>query len=89
VFRHASYKFIEYRKVAYGISLVVLALGVAAIFNGFDYGVEFKGGRSYTVRFDKPVNREEVGRSLAKTFGENPQIKTIGGNNQLDITTSY
>jgi SecD/SecF fusion protein len=89
VFRHASYKFIEYRKVAYGISLVVLALGIAAIFNGFDYGVEFKGGRSYTVRFDKPVNREEVGRSLAKTFGENPQIKTIGSNNQLDITTSY
>jgi SecD/SecF fusion protein len=89
VFRHASYKFIEYRKVAYGISLVVLALGVAAIFNGFDYGVEFKGGRSYTVRFDKPVNREDVGRSLAQSFGENPQIKTIGTNNQLDITTSY
>jgi SecD/SecF fusion protein len=43
IFKHAAYKFIEYRKVAYGISIVVLLLGVAAVFNGFDYGVEFKG----------------------------------------------
>ena len=89
VFRHASFKFIEYRKIAYGISFVVLALGVGAIFHGFDEGVEFKGGRSYTVRFDKPVNTEAVSQSLARSFGENPQIKTIGANNQLDITTSY
>jgi SecD/SecF fusion protein len=89
VFRHASYKFIEYRKVAYGISLVVLALGIGAFINGFDYGVEFKGGRSYQVQFDKPVNVEQVRSSLEKTFGETPVIKTRGSNNQLDITTSY
>ncbi len=89
IFRHASYKFIEYRKIAYGVSLVVLALGIGAIFNGFDYGVEFKGGRSYTVRFDNPVNVEQVRSSLEKSFGESPVIKTKGSNNQLDITTSY
>ena len=89
VFKHASYKFIEYRKIAYGISLVVLALGIGAIFNGFDYGVEFKGGRSYTVQFNKPVNVEQVRAGLEKSFGESPVIKTIGTNNQLDITTSY
>lgn len=89
IFKHASYKFIEYRKIAYGISLVVLALGIGAIFNGFDYGVEFKGGRSYTVRFDKPANVEQVRSSLEKSFGESPVIKTIGSNNQLDITTAY
>lgn len=32
---------------------------------------------------------EQVRNDLAATFGENPVIKTIGGNNQLDITTSY
>ena len=89
VFQHANFKFIEYRKVAYAISVVVLLLGVAALFNGFDQGVEFKGGRSYVVRFDKPVNVEQVRNDLAATFGENPVIKTIGGNSQLDITTSY
>jgi SecD/SecF fusion protein len=89
VFKHAAYKFIEYRKVAYGISFVVLALGIASIFNGFHEGVEFKGGRSYIVKFDKPANVEQVRNDLTAVFGESPVIKTIGSNNQLDITTSY
>jgi SecD/SecF fusion protein len=89
VFKHAAFKFIEYRKVAYVISFVVLALGIASIFHGFDEGVEFKGGRSYIVRFDKTANVEQVRNDLAKAFGESPVIKTIGSNNQLDITTSY
>ena len=89
IFKHANFKFIEYRKTAYIISGIVLLLGIASLFNGFDYGVEFKGGRSFIVRFDQPVNVEKVRNDLAATFGENPVIKTIGGNNQLDITTSY
>lgn len=89
IFKHANFKFIEYRKVAYGISLVVLALGIAAVFHGFDEGVEFKGGRSYIVRFDKQPNVEQIRNDLSAAFGEAPVIKTIGGNNQLDIITSY
>lgn len=89
IFKHATYKFIEYRKIAYGISVVVLILGVGSIFNGFDEGVEFAGGRSYTVKFDKPVQQELLTDDLKKVFGEIPIIKTVGTNNQLDITTSY
>jgi SecD/SecF fusion protein len=89
VFKHANFKFIEYRKVAYAISFVVLTLGIGAIFHGFDYGVEFKGGRSYIVKFDQQPNVEQIRQDLAVTFGESPVIKTIGANNQLDITTSY
>lgn len=91
VFQHAKFKFIEYRKVAYAISFVVLALGIASFFNGFDYGVEFNGGRSYTVQFDKKVGDiEKVREDLNKAFnGENTIIKTLGDNAKLDITTSY
>lgn len=89
IFKHASFKFIEYRKIAYGISFVVLALGIGSIFHGFDEGVEFKGGRSYVVRFDKKPNEEQVRQDLAAAFGEAATIKTIGTNNQLDITTAY
>jgi SecD/SecF fusion protein len=90
IFKHASYKFIEYRKVAYAISFVVLLLGVASFFNGFDEGVEFAGGRSYVIRFDKPVNTDALRDELKTVFeGETPIIKTVGSNNQLDITTSY
>lgn len=89
IFKHASYKFIEYRKVAYGISIVVLILGVASLFHGFDQGVEFKGGRSFMVSFNQVPNVEAIRNDLAKAFGEAPVIKTIGNDRQLDITTSY
>jgi SecD/SecF fusion protein len=91
IFKHAQYKFIEYRKVAYGISVVVLLLGIASFFNGFDQGVEFAGGRSYTIRFDKPQNVEQIRDRLKskEIFGESPIIKTVGSNSQLNITTAY
>lgn len=89
IFQKAQFKFIEYRKFAYALSAVIFVLGVASFFNGFDEGVEFAGGRSYTVKFDKPVNVEEVRNELKATFGEAPIIKTVNANNQLNITTSY
>jgi SecD/SecF fusion protein len=79
IFKHASYKFIEYRKYAYMISVVVLIAGVAAIFNGFDEGVEFAGGRSYTIKFDKKTTPDEVRESLKAAFGNEVAIvKTVG-----------
>ena len=89
IFKHASYKFIEFRKYAYGISIVVALLGVASLFYGFDKGVEFSGGYSYTIRFPKPVSPDNVRNDLQKVFGEYPVVKTIGSNSQLDITTAY
>lgn len=89
VFKHAAYKFIEYRKIAYGISAVVLVLGVSAFFNGFREGVEFRGGRSYVVNFYKPVNEESIRKDLGKVFAEEPVTKTYGSNSKLDITTDY
>jgi SecD/SecF fusion protein len=90
IFQHANYKFIEKRKIAYVISTIVLTLGVASFFNGFNYGVEFKGGRSYTVSFDKSLKNSDIQDDLSKSFGnEFPIIKTVGDNKHLNITTSY
>ena len=90
IFQHASYKFIEYRKVAYGISVVVLILGVGSFINGFEKGVEFKGGRSYTVQFDHNVNIDAIRNPLHTAFdGDFPVIKTVGDERHLEITTSY
>jgi SecD/SecF fusion protein len=90
IFKHASFKFIEYRKVAYGISVVVLLLGVGSYFNGFHEGVEFKGGRSYTVAFPQAVKNDAVRDDLKTAFeGDFPVIKTVGDSKHLNITTSY
>ena len=90
VFKHASFKFIEYRKVAYGISVLVLLLGIGSYFNGFHEGVEFKGGRSYTVAFPQAVKNDAVRDDLKTAFDDEfPVIKTVGDNRHLNITTSY
>jgi SecD/SecF fusion protein len=90
VFKNANFKFIEYRKVAYGISIVVLLLGVGSFFNGFHQGVEFKGGRSYTVQLPQAVKVDDVREDLKNAFeGDFPVIKTVIDNKHLNITTSY
>ncbi len=89
IFRKANINFVGMRKYTYIVSAIVLLLGVSTIFTGFDYGVEFQGGRSYTVKFDKTYTSEAVREKLRDAFGEFPVVKTIGTNNSLNITTSY
>ena len=91
VFKHANFKFIEYRKITYIISGVVLILGVAAIINGFDTGVEYAGGRSYTVQFNKEVSSEKLREVLAPVFeGKEPVVKSVNNSDKMyDIATSY
>jgi SecD/SecF fusion protein len=90
IFRNANYNFVKYRKLAYVISGIVLALGIASFFNGFKEGVEFSGGRSYVVKFDRPHNDDQIRNALQKVFEESPTVKTYGKNNdQFDITTDY
>jgi len=89
IFQHANIKFIEYRKIAYGISIIVMILGVASFFHGFDEGVEFKGGRSFQIRFAEKPPVEKIRDELKVDLGESPTIKTVGDVHTLDITTSY
>jgi SecD/SecF fusion protein len=63
---------------------------VASFFHGFHQGVEFKGGRSYTVEFNRSVKNADVQDELRNAFGGDfPVIKTIGDSKHLNITTSY
>lgn len=83
------------RKINYIISIVLTIIALVSIFTkGFDMGIEFQGGRTYTVRFDKHVDPQEIAESLGDVFvyeGEKlvPQVKTYGGQNQVKITTAY
>lgn len=90
-FKNVAFDFVGRRKIYYGISAVIIALGVVFYFKngGFDLGVDFKGGRTYQVRFEKEMNTEDVKSALAKGFEAAPEVKTVGNANQLKITTTY
>ncbi|MDG2172539.1 MAG: protein translocase subunit SecDF [Flavobacteriaceae bacterium] len=89
LFRNMSIDFLKYRKMAYVLSFVIISSGLFSLFtSGLDQGIDFVGGRTYTVRFDRDMNTEEVKSSTDKMFGSS-EIKTIGSPNQLKISTKY
>lgn len=89
VFNKANFDFMRKRKVTYIITAAFSLLGISAFFHGFDYGVEFTGGRSYTVALKQAFPVGDVREHMEPYFGEYPIVKTIGAENQLNITTGY
>lgn len=82
--------FIKIRKTLYIASSVVILAGIISLATkGLNFGVDFTGGRTYVVRFDQDVTTNDVRQALSKQFGESPEVKTFGGNNQVKITTKY
>lgn len=84
--------FLSKRKMAYIFSSVVIAIGIILIViqGGLNFGVDFRGGRSYVVSFSKPVVATDMKVALAESF-ENvgTEVKNYGGNNVVKVTTSY
>jgi SecD/SecF fusion protein len=90
LFRSINIDFIGKRKIYYGISGAVIVAGVVSLaINGLNYGVDFKGGRTYIVGFEQAVSTDELRRNLAESFGEVPEVKTYGFDNKYQVTTDY
>mgnify|MGYP003668040002 FL=1 len=89
-FQNINVEFLKKRKIAYVISGAIIIGGIISIFSiGLKQGVDFKGGRSYVVRFDQDMNPTEVAETLKGAFETSPEVKTYGTPNQLKITTVY
>ncbi len=81
--------FLGKRKIAYVISGVLVVLSIFSLTtNGLNQGVDFVGGRTYTVRFDQAVNSVELENNLIEKLGS-AEVKTFGSSNQVRITTNY
>ena len=89
-FQNINVEFLKKRKIAYAISGAIIIAGIISIFSiGLKQGVDFKGGRSFVVRFDQDMNATKVAESLKDAFVTAPEVKTYGTPNQLKITTVY
>jgi SecD/SecF fusion protein len=90
LFKNTKIDFVGKRKIFYALSGIILIGGISTMFiRGFSFGVDFKGGRSYVVRFDQPVSTVDIRSKLTAPFGSAPEVKTFGPNNQVRITTTY
>ena len=93
--------FIGKKKIAYIVSGLLIVASLASIFTkGFSYGVDFTGGRTYVVRFDQPVQAEEIRGIVEDAFelaaandstvsNAAVEVKQFGGDSQMKITTTY
>lgn len=89
-FNNLNFEFLKKRKIAYFVSGGIIIAGIISILSiGLKQGVDFKGGRSYVVRFDQPMNASNVAKELKNAFGTSPEVKTYGTDNQLKITTVF
>jgi SecD/SecF fusion protein len=89
LFSNLKIKFLGKRKATYVISATLLLISISSLlFQGLNQGVDFLGGRSYIVRFDKEVKSSDIESTLNNAFGS-AEVKTFGASNQLKITTKY
>lgn len=88
--RDMHFPFLQKRKISYTISgIVTLICIVSLLTKGLDKGIDFVGGRTYTVKFEQPIQVEEMAEALSKVYGSAPEVKTFGSPNQVRITTKY
>ena len=89
LFSNFKISFIQLRKLSYSFSTVFLFISIFSLVSiGLNQGVDFVGGRSYTVRFENPINPSEIQKNLISEYGS-AEVKTFGEANQLKITTKY
>lgn len=89
LFKNPKFDFLKNRKAYYIGSSIVMFIGIGSLFTqGLNPGIDFVGGRSYIVRFDKTVSPDAIGDDLNAVFGS-AEAKTFGDANQLKITTKY
>jgi SecD/SecF fusion protein len=94
-FTKINVNFIGNRMKFYILSAVIVVGGVASLATkGLQYGVEFSGGTSFDVSFDKAVDVQQIRESLAVAFTEegktgNPIVQTKDSDSKVRIMTNY
>jgi len=91
IFPKTNFNFVAIRRKAYLFSAAIILIGaiLAAVQGGFTFGVDFTGGRSYVVSFDKTIPVGKIREIMSQTFQASTEVKTFNTSNQVKITTSY
>ncbi len=89
-FNNFHFDFLGVKKYTYIFSSLVVVVSIISLStNGLNQGVDFLGGRTFQVRFEKPVSAELVKEELVKVFEGSAEAKIFGTDNQLKITTKF
>ncbi|MFY7728761.1 MAG: protein translocase subunit SecDF [Flavobacterium sp.] len=91
-FTNFHFDFLKIKKFTYIFStVVVIGSCVSFYVNGLDQGIDFAGGRTFQVKFEKAVPADKIKEELSSdaVFDDNVDVKIFGNDSQLRITTKY
>jgi SecD/SecF fusion protein len=92
LFKNVNFDIVGKRKIAYAVSTIIIVIGFVLMYiqGGPNLGVDFQGGRSYVVDFNKTVVSSDIADAIRPVFqGAGLEVKQYGAPNRLRITTGY
>jgi len=87
IIKETNINFMGISRFAISISMILIMIGIMSLFlkGGPQYGIDFTGGMSLGLRFEKPVNVGEI-RSILSGIGlGNSEIKAFATGNEILI----
>jgi len=95
LFQNFNFDWMGKRKYFYIFSIAVTIAGVISLSTrGLKQSVEFTGGRTFAVKFEKKADIEVIRKELAKVFVESGEpasidLKTKSNDYNVEIVTNY
>ncbi len=95
LFQNFNFDWIGKRKYFYVFSITVTIIGIVALSTrGLKQSVEFTGGRTFAVKFEKKADIEVIRKELSKVFVEKGEtasidLKTKTNDYNVEIVTNY
>lgn len=85
--KETNINFIGKRKIAVTISVILIFIGIISIIyrGGPKYGIDFTGGTSLQLQFEKPINISEIRNILTSIDMGNAEIKEFSASNEILI----
>ena len=83
---NSNFNFMRLRWISLGFAALMLFVSVGAmVFQGFNYALDFTGGTATELKFDKPVEVEQVRQRLESKGYEGAEVRTFGSGNDIVI----
>lgn len=87
-FETPDFNFLKGHKIAYYVSgILLLASLVGILTKGLQYGIDFKGGKEYVLKFEEPVDVIDIRSELTEPLDGTPVVKLFGSPEEVLIRT--
>jgi len=82
----SKFDFMRLRRLSLAVAAAIMLVALGAmVLRGFNFALDFTGGTSVELRFDKPTDVDDIRSRLERAGHANAQVQTFGSGNDLLI----